>query len=230
MRTHKMRLLVLVVMCLPFVVWGQEFENKDYSLGGIEFSRKGYKFVKAEKSEGLDTMFIQDPITGDVIMKTRPSNPVPATMNGKKIYKLKEVTTPPQAIIGTQPLAEYLLDNLKGTIREFKVDSLTIKIELKNIIVDEKGTIVYFEFGSVKGWWEDETIRTLGRGELGDKIESLLSKAPSMKPAMYNGKAVPAYTDVSLEYFEIDILKPAVTYRRTGNKGYGRVQHFGMTK
>lgn len=221
MRT-LMRLLASVILCLPFSVFGQDFDNEYADVGGSEFKRKGYQFVNAEKGEGFDTAVVQDPITGDVILKRRPRGPVPATMNGKKIYKLTEVTTPPQTIITAQPLEEYLLDNLMGSFVNYWTDTFTIKLELRNVIIDETGKVVYYDFGQVKGWGPDETTRTLNRGDLSDKVESLMSKAPLMKPATYNGKAVPAYTGVTLEYYEIDIRKPNVTYRKTKNKYHGK--------
>src|SRR6185369_11747067 len=124
----------------PFAIYGQEFESK----GDGVYTRKGYKFeLSAHK---FDTSIVVDPVTGDEIPKIWESGNMPGFLNGKKIFSANEVTTHAEPYKGALALDEYLMGNIKYDVDKLNIPDGVIQIDFRRIIIDEKGTLVYYEY------------------------------------------------------------------------------------
>lgn len=212
---------ILLVCGFPLPMVAQDFSadlpGVDYE--GDVFKRNGYTYeMGAPKG---DTSVIEDPITGEVHIRYKPGNPQPASVNGVKVYNLNEVTTPPRANIGGLSLADYLLQNLKDEFISFSNYKLAFRIDLFNVIVDDKGKVVFYECDGVRGYGEDRVERRIAN-VVSTKINKLLSDMPAMTPALRNGKPVAAYTDVYLKYYKIEVKDQKAFYTRNPPDAGGR--------
>jgi hypothetical protein len=142
---------------------------------------------------------IVDPITGKEFMRERVSDPEPDSINGRKVYNTNEVTSMPESYAGTTTIDDYLLNNLNGDIKKLPLPDGLLKIDLNNVIIDEKGRVAYFEYRGIQCWDKDGSMRYI-REKLGPRISKLMEHAPAMKPATLDGNDVVAYTNQGAWY------------------------------
>ncbi|MCF8449356.1 MAG: hypothetical protein K9G49_05730 [Taibaiella sp.] len=207
---------VIVVWACSSASIAQEFiacyPSLDYD-GGV-FKRKGYSFEMGKPR--IDTIIVQDPINGEIIVKNFPGNPLPTSVNGLKVYnKYTEKLTPPKAKMGALSIEDYLLQNLKDEFIPFSNDVSAFRIDLSNVIVDDKGKVAYYECRKVNCYMADGTERTCAN-VISAKLNKLLSDMPAMIPAMKAGKPVAGYTAVYLKKYRIEVKDQQATYRIEG--------------
>lgn len=205
--------LLTVFLCLPAVSIAQDFTHIGHEKGYGYYARKDCQLVYTTPTD-YDTIIVIDPITRGVKQRLVFKNQAPQTVNGQKIFRRDEVSTMPNTNINNMPLEEYLLDGLKDYLTKQVDDSLTLLFDMPYIAVDDKGRIIYYELYGTKGWGTDGTVRTLSNRGLDDKIEAILSSAPLLKPATYNGKNVTAYVRIDLDTYWVDIHNHTLAYRK----------------
>lgn len=189
--------LPLMLVCILCFTKNAFSDDKRKVTGNIVTYREN-KFEMKEWAN--DTTMVQDPVTGEYLMKIAQRPPSPVKLNGNKIYQPEEIDAMPNGMgkpsnekagLNSSAIKEYLLDNL---IEEFKeMPDGRYYFSMYNIVSDETGKIVYFDFGGV--------MRNENKGkpipkELQDKIAKrvaiLLNEAPKHTPATVNGKPVPS--------------------------------------
>lgn len=163
----------------------------------------------------MDTMLIVDPIDGSETIRVYVDD-VPVSMNGKKIYKLNEVTTPPQTKMGSVLLEDYIIEAAKKNLIKWNVEGAT-RIELGRFVIDEQGKIVYYHYHGTTCRPGDGVVRKLGN-PFDDKLEEILAKAPPMQPAKVNGKNVLAFAPIAMRDYKITVRNKTVTYSRDSEK------------
>ena len=192
----KMRMLVFIPLALVCIVC---FSKNSFSHG---FQKKGntviYNGNTFELSKPqLDTIVATDPVTGKEVLKVFQHDPHVIKMNGKDITL--EPDQQPNFTGNDKDLRDYLLKNMKNDLAILGDGLYTL--DISNILVNEKGKIVYFNFGDIQ--WrklpDDNAnskqagqIPTKKQRQLFDKVCDLMDAAPEFKPATANGKKVTA--------------------------------------
>lgn len=151
----------------------------------------------------------------------------PITMNGNKIYSESETTTPPGDVIIHLPgeksrmnnsrqhsLAEYLLNNIIKDTLPASFSGYTMRVELRDLVVDEKGNIVYYYFDGIKCTGPDGQIRTMKYYPA--KIDALLASVHYLKPATLNGNKATVRLNPTLPYYKLEVKNHVVTYKWDG--------------
>lgn len=177
---------------------GQQFQEVD----GL-FCRKDCKALPGKTKP--DSICLSDPITNGRTLVVNDRSGYPATINGDKIYEYDEVGKPASVATGQQTLKDHLFTGMEDMLRSyFRNDpSLqSLRIDIRNVIADKTGKIVFYQLGSVKGL-ADGRPRILQREEISARISELMSKYPAMKPAQIKGRNVAAYTNVNLGLYNV---------------------------
>ena len=170
-----------------------------------------YKGNVLEVKNMADTFEILDPLTMDVHVVINNPNPVPQKFNNMNIYAVKDVEQKP-SVTGDA----LRRDIIQLVSTHIKKDG-EYRLMLDNVIIGDKGKIVYYNFDGVE---EKQTIRTLqindeksvssnyamGRTDwklmknipgktLSGYVEKIINKAPTYKPAMVYNQPVPCQLD-----------------------------------
>jgi hypothetical protein len=193
--------------------FAQNFQRNEY-----QFSVKGNQFEFQSQSTTAQT--ITDPVTNKPITKYL-REPQPSSLNGKKIYELTEVTTPPiyNPVRVSPPLAgpadisleQYLVNNLEKDTDLKQLSDGIVRINLKGIIADENGKIVYFEYRGARWAGKDGQVRTLGDGLLARDIDNWIANAQPMSPATLKGNKVAVRLNASLSGYKFNIQNHTLT-------------------
>jgi hypothetical protein len=186
-------LLLLVTLALySITATAQQFVKN-----GNTTTYRNNKFVLSESK--LDTLVTTNEKTGEEIWKIRKSIPRPIDMNGNKIYSLSELGMEDQLSAGKELLEQYFL---KGMSSYFKgLDNGTYRIDLHNLVQDEKGKIVFYQLGPLMS--RDSTGKKIRMTHMfykafDAKIDQLVNAAPAQPVVRSGDKAVPAVLDVFL--------------------------------
>ena len=162
------------------------------------------------------TIMVKDPVTGNAEQQSIPARPI--AMNGKPIYTTDTLTRFPvfneKGAPGTEKLSGYLFTILKAELG--RLDEGNYILSVTNAVIDEKGRLVYYEFGGLKRLQEKTVFSSASGGRKNDAaiydhveniptdigidstlkqpINSAAQKAldnlPKMKPAQVDGKNV----------------------------------------
>jgi hypothetical protein len=197
---------ILLLLCIAQSGIAQKFVQD-----GDAFRRKRNKF---EQSEVRDTMTfsVTDPVTGKDSIIRLAKLPKPAYVNGKRIYSTPKVTAAPKPFANQQPLEHYVLDQLKPEIAKWMIKDAIFRIDIRNIVVDDEGKVIYYEYYGVHAWTGG--VRRRINDGLSETINIVMTNAPAMQPAIRKGKTVNAYSDIVLEDYEVTMnSKNEVTYR-----------------
>lgn len=200
----KSKLLLVVPLTLVCLFL---FTENSFS---AKFSRQGnivkYRGNTIELSPQLpsDTVTILDPSTGKERMVVTTLNPHPIKLNGKKIYnsddlygqnKMGSPVTNTSSFTA-DGLREYLLSHLSDDLS--KLEDGYYMLSVDNVVVNENGSIVYYEYGDLRGVSNSyppkphaEVNKTTSE-TIGKRVDELLNEAPKHEPAYYNGNAVPS--------------------------------------
>jgi beta-lactamase regulating signal transducer with metallopeptidase domain len=122
----------------------------------------------------------------------------PVKMNGKTIYSIGEVTKKPVFLGKDKSLSTYLLNSIRSETG--KLEDGEYFIHVPNPIVDEKGSLVYYEVTGVTASGEGKVINRSVKESIDNKLKDALDKAPKFKPAELKGKAV-----ICLDAWAIDL-------------------------
>jgi hypothetical protein len=157
-------------------------------------------------------MIIVDPITGDEIMKEMITDPKIEMANDKKIFYSDELSS---SVQNGESLEKYLLENLSSKIKDLKnPDGDFIKINLNQIVVNENGMVIYYEYDGVDYKNKDGKI-TSAPIDLAADISTLMNKHPKLVAATANGKNVTAHSKISLSDYKITVSNKKVFYNKS---------------
>ncbi len=144
--------------------------------------RNGKRFGLAASAPTVQ-FYVRDPLTGDEVMKTEELEKMPVTVDGEKIYTIKEVKT-------YKPISEvwnYLIDQIELKLQEARLQDGNGWLYLHNIVLDKEGKIIYCTIEGLKLEENDGMVRLINvRG-----LEGALVDAPKMvgkvdgKPVYY---------------------------------------------
>lgn len=116
--------------------------------------------------------YVRDPLTGDEVMKTEELEKMPVTVDGEKIYTIKEVKT-------YKPVSElwnYLIDQIVLKLQEARVQDGNGWLYLHNIVLDKDGKIIYCNIEGLKLEDKDGIVRLINvRG-----LDAVLVDAPKI--------------------------------------------------
>lgn len=194
---------LVVTAVLSFPATGQQFQEVD----GL-FSRTDCKAVPGKTKP--DSICLSDPITNGRTLVVNDRSGYPATINGDRIYEYEEAGKPATVASGQKTLKDHLFTGMEDLLRAYFRNDLSLqslRIDIRNVIADKTGNIVFYQLGPVKGM-ADGRPRILPREELSARISELMSKYPAMKPAQIKGRNISAYTNINLGLYNI---------KRTGN-------------
>ncbi len=139
--------LSVVGVCFSMSAFSQNFERS-----GNIITYKGNRFEMSEKR--FDTVTIIDPIEGKEVTRIEGRDARPITMNGKPIAA--QVDQQPYYTGDTKDLGKHLLINLKDELSKLKNGQYTLGIN--DVVVDENGKVVYFDYGNVSGRVTDDEM------------------------------------------------------------------------
>ncbi len=213
--TARAKMLVL----LPLMAIALSCFSKNATSGSKEFKKTGntvtYNGNTFTLSEGLrDTITVVDPVTAKELTQVRILEPAPISMNGRKIYNAVEVTTEPQQFAHSVSIEEHILANLAGDIDALPNGSYWMNIS--NIVVDETGKVIYYEFRGISGTGRDADMKLSQdlTKSLAQRVDLAMRTAPVMKPATLNGKNVIVNSDISMYDYRISVSNHITTYSK----------------
>jgi hypothetical protein len=144
-------------------------------------------------------------------------SPRPYKLNGNKIHDQDFVTAMPTRLNKMFSLEEQLATNLALIFNSFP-DGI-YRVDVANFVIDEKGKVVYFEFGDLKGKDENgrDKVITNEQIELIKKEIAGNCKLVEMKPATLDGKNVPVLSDLSMQEYKFSVKDHITSYNKTYN-------------
>lgn len=169
-----------------------------------------YKGNVLEVKNIADTVEVLDPVTTEVLTVIETPNPIPLKLNNMNIYAVKEVEQQPS--VTGETVRRYIIHQLSS---HFKKDG-EYRLMLDNIIISDKGKIVYYNFNGIEEKITKRTLQTnkgttysnisMGRTDwketdkklstdLSAQIEKLIDKSPAYKPATVYNQPVPCLLD-----------------------------------
>ena len=202
----KAKMLLFIPLALVCIIC---FSQNSFSQ---KFERNGnvvtYRDNKFELSKP-DTIYVDlpDPVSGKTERKMLIRDPYPIKMNGKPIFQSPEqIISKPDTTVGSvfnegpginnNSLKEYLFSNLKEYLAKLK--DTTYSFSMINIVIDDKGKIVYYEYGGINIISNTDNGNKLTKIErsldnkITKKIQELMENAPIHNPASVNNKDVPS--------------------------------------
>lgn len=183
-----------------------------YKYDGNTVTFHSRKF-ETRASGKMDTVRIVDPIDGKEIIKVMPFPPMPVSWNGRKIYEINDVVTTPWNDGIAIALEEHLLNSIKNdkTLQSF-TDG-TFSLSLRNIVIDEQGHVVYYELNRFMYTGADGQPRSLNTSG----IDRWMQQAPTLLPAVSNGKNVMARLNTSIsDNYTITVTNHVITIKKKG--------------
>lgn len=191
-RAARTKMLALVpVVAAGLLLFSQNVFSQKMERKGNMVTYKGNKFELSK--EQVDTIEMQDPVSGEIQTRVVKMIPQPIKMNGKKVYHGDGVNTDYVGANGN--LRTAMLLQMKGEL--VRLQQGEYRFNLENLTVDEKGAVVYFENGGITGIGPNHTV--LGAppvdGAAQKRIKALIDRALNGKlfrPGIKDGKPVPA--------------------------------------
>lgn len=187
-------LILLPLLLVSATCFSKNSFSSKFERNGKYVTYKGNRFELSEPKP--DTMILTDPVTGEQITKIIKKDPVPVKMNGKPIPN--EVDQQPYFTGNDKGLREYLVKNMKSELS--KLDDGQYTLNLNNIVVDDKGKIVYFDYEDMKRSKTMEEVHdvkpaNVERVPAGPEIKVNFTSGPSVKngPMTLKRNTNPAY-------------------------------------
>lgn len=199
-----LQLLMLVLIGLPNNCFSQKFEKK-----GNVVTYRGNKFTFSPPGK-KETITVTDPITGKKVTKTTTIDPTLIRMNKLKIYKFDEVTVQPAPTDG--PVETFVIKGLTTELN--KLPDGIYFVDLFNIVIDNKGKIVYYEYGGIIPQDTKFKIPDYVSMPAGKKIDSLINAAPAYAPGEMNGKTVVVRTNAFYDTYRITVKNHRISITR----------------
>jgi hypothetical protein len=199
-----------MLVLLPLMAVAFSCFSKNANSGPVVFARNGntvtYKGNKFTLTEEIrDTMSLLNYVDETEKTQIRVVEPYPVAMNGRKIYNTVEVASEPEPIDQSRPFEDAVLESL---VMEFNAlaDGF-YHLAIANIVVDESGKVVYYEFGGITGQRNGVPV-VLSDVQLSGFAKSLdeaISSAPPMKPALMDGRGVLVNSDISFSDYKVGV-------------------------
>ncbi len=206
-KTKGLLFIPLVLICM--VCFTKNVFSDEKKWDGNKLTYRGNVF---ETEILVDTIMMINPVTGKENMSIIKTDPIPYTINGRKMYaiadichlhtKLGELANQPANVTGAS-IKEYLLANMKDEIA--KLDDGEYEFMISYIGIDENGKIVYFDYSGIQYHISHvmynnngvavtdkrKVVPELIQKEFAKKVAYLLDDAPIHEPAYVDGKQVP---------------------------------------
>lgn len=196
----RMALIVLSFFCVTMLaIVPAHAQNRPPRIDSITY--KGNVFVVSNMG---DTVEMLDPVTGEIETIISNPYPIPVKMNAMNIYAKGDVEIAPS--ITADMLNRQIIQSLAN--RFTKLADGEYRLLLSNVIVSDKGKIVYYNFDGIEirtsrkitgnnnasknakqevskiEWNKVNSLGTL-------KIDNIIDKIPAYKPATVYNNAVP---------------------------------------
>lgn len=209
-------LLLISVVCFTKNAFSDSRKTKT----GNKVTYKGNVFELS--SLAIDTVFVQDPVTGEMIVKVAEHEPVPVKMNADTIYQdytIKQMADNADGEVyntGTLKAAGlrlYLLSNLKDEISRLEDGKYWLGIG--NVVVDKNGKVAYYDYAGIQtkspmGFYSGNNTGTeidFGMQEkINKKVGKLIQDMPAHIPAVCKGEHVNSLID-GLEFWNLFEIK-----------------------
>jgi hypothetical protein len=147
--------------------------------------RNGKRFGLSPDAQCVQFL-VQDPITGNIDMKTEELGRTPLTVDGEKIYTLREVKTDkPQSEVWN-----YLIGEVINKLQQAKLPDGKGSFYMHNVVLDKYGKIIYFDIERLRLEEKGGSVRSINTFG----YDSIIKDAPSIV-AQVSGKPVYAILD-----------------------------------
>lgn len=193
-RTKMLVFIPLLLTCL--VCFAQNAMSYKKERRGDIVTYRGNKFELSKQRPG-DTVYVENPATGQMDMRVTTMSQHPIKMNGAEIIDIEEVSTKPEPAIKEKTLREYLQNRLQNELSQLPAGRYRLAIDY--IVVDANGHIAYYDFDGIEtarngtatkpGTIDDKLAKRIN-----EKTEKLLVDL-KITPAKYKGKNVPCLTN-----------------------------------
>lgn len=206
-RAAVKKVLLFPVLLLALLCFSKNaFSDGKRVRNGNTVTYRGNRFEF--KSMATDTVMVQDPVTGDMIMKILAHEPTPVSMNGKKIYTEQEIKKYPEtgdyanvkARVNVSILKEYLLTHMTDEIAALPDGPYWLYVS--NVVIGDDGKIAYFDYAgiSTKGPWPGMEVNkailsATTKDRFARKVFKLIDDAPAHDAATLQGKNVASLMD-----------------------------------
>jgi hypothetical protein len=151
-KTKMLLIVPLTVVCT--ICFTQNSFSQRFEKNGNFVTYKGNKFEMSKSS--TDSIFIIDPVTGKEDLKITQTDPKPIKMNGRAIPTQTDQT--PYYTGNEKDIRDYLIINLKQELTTLGDGMYTLNIN--DIVVDENGKIVYFDYKDIRRSKTADEIKT----------------------------------------------------------------------
>lgn len=177
----------LFVVAVPLNSFSQQAKRDDKYV-----VVKGNTFELSQKT--TDTVVIQDPVSGQEVIKQIVRFPFPLAMNGRKIYKTEEISSVPQPNLGSGSLDDYLIKGLAKDVEQLNDGLYTL--ELYNIVVDTNGKVAYYDFTTLNGPTYNNPNKNAIEKLVNNSLDLLFSNAVLFKPGKVDNDLVAVLVDL----------------------------------
>lgn len=192
-------MLIIPMSLLHLVCYSQNCFAQKFEKNGNIVTYRGNKFEMS--GQRIDTTIEVDKKSGDELMKIVMRDPIPLKMNDARIFNSNEVMLKPAPENTT--LEDHLFRGLASEFNKLPDDSYHLYIG--NIVVDNTGKIVYYEYTGFTAHNSKTKIPPAVKKAIDQKIDPLMSKAPVFKPGKVNGYKVIVRTDLYIGDNRIDV-------------------------
>ncbi len=194
-RTKMLVFLPLAMVC--FVCFSKNGFSQRFERNGNKVTYRGNTFTLSDPAR--DTVEMIDPSTGITTTKVVIKDPTPVMMNGKPVAETPNEQ--PKYTGGDKDLRKYMLTNMRQELGNLKDGYY--KLDISDIIIDENGKIVYFDFQDMKRGKPIEEVNTHTKPSGPTLIKA---SDPDIHVTINAGPGHPAITPCG------DSLKKPVTY------------------
>ncbi len=182
-------LLLALISVVAFSITG--FSQKKIVQNGRILSFNGNTM---EISPGYcDSTMIVNPVTGMESILITLSAPHPIKLNGNKIYYSDELNSKVLFQSNDSLLGQFLIEQITTFL--IKLNDGHYDLNLNNIVIDEKGKLVYYEFNGIienrNLNSHQDTIQLELKNEIDNKIKYILNNTV-VTPAKYQNTNVPS--------------------------------------
>lgn len=161
--------------------------SRTFQRNGNEVSYNGNKIVLSEPSS--DTIEMINPVTGGAQSVVQVREPEPISINGQKIYHAGEAEVPGY-VGGNLTFESSVMSAMSSELGTLPDGDYALN--LKNLVVDEKGKVAYYELGGLQRL--GMAIRTTVANDTAERIavlvDNTLNNAPALSPAKIGGRQV----------------------------------------
>lgn len=189
--------IILALLCFTNNAFPWQPPQKD----GNKITYRG-NVIEFPEGGDPDTMMTKDPSTGEMQMVITRREPRPYKINGSRIYNEEELNGKgpngrycTESALNAQVLKDYLLVNLGKEIK--KLPDGDYRITLSDIVVDDKGAVVFFQFDGLMKTKKVDNVRQSVQmvddklnSRFANRVAELVNDMPKHEPAVYDGEEV----------------------------------------